>query len=712
MNSSTALLLIPLAPLAAAVAAYILALFPRRWTAAACSWLGIGAMAVSALLAAQLLRLEDVAFSVPWFTLPDSAIFMDSGGQLAGLALDFALTGQPAQLLFALTTACITLAVLVFAIRERRGDARAPQFFATLTLFAGSMLLFLTADTLLVLYIAWELMGVCSYLLIAHPATAEARRAARQAFWTTRATDFGLLFAVFGLLTAFKWPTVSAIDVSGALSQMMQAGGDTAAFRAVLGAMALLTLLAALGKAAQLPLCFWLPDAMVAPAPVSALLHAATMVAAGPYLLIRCWALFSASELALSAAVILGGLTLLLGGLMALNAAEPKRILAYSTVSQLGLVIMSVGVFSEEAGFYHLLAHAWFKAALFLGVGYLVAVVAVQKLSSGGDGHAAGRLNDYAGAARSKPLLLWGVLVPAGLSLLGLWPLAGALGKEHIVHALLTRAATEVAPGVTLGSQFQMAAVAWEIGAVLCILALPVTAAYITRLVVVLGWGVGPESRTAQAAGSWTAGLVSAVVLAGMGSLGWALAFPWFRQVFASKLTWKWAELGTATSLGILVLSLLLCLAGAGLAWLMLMARPGLGRRLHARRWLERSCRFFAAGMYLREVFQTLVGKTGEFCALLAAIFEQGVLDWLVLRCGSFGRSLAFLARWVDDHVIEGARWWICELAWICKRAHGRLMQTGQLHHYMFIVLLSAAVLCVMVLKPLGEIFARILERL
>ena len=136
--------------------------------------------------------------------------------------------------------------------------------------------------------------------------------------------------------------------------------------------MAILILLGCLGKAAQLPLSFWLPDAMVAPAPVSALLHAATMVAAGPFLLIRTHILFAATDMALIAPVLLGGVTLVLGGLMALCADEPKRVLAYSTVSQLGLVIMSVGALAEEAGLYHLLSHAWFKAALFLGVGYLV----------------------------------------------------------------------------------------------------------------------------------------------------------------------------------------------------------------------------------------------------------------------------------------------------------------------------------------------------
>ena len=167
-----------------------------------------------------------------------------------------------------------------------QGDPRARQFFATLTLFAGSMLLFVAADTLLLLYFAWELMGVCSYLLIAHRGTAEARRAARQAFWTTRATDTGLLFAVLLLMAKFNWATASDRHRGTCLRIWPEQASPRALITCCSAGSRCCSCSACVGKAAQLPLSFWLPDAMVAPAPVSALLHAAAMVAAGPFLLI------------------------------------------------------------------------------------------------------------------------------------------------------------------------------------------------------------------------------------------------------------------------------------------------------------------------------------------------------------------------------------------------------------------------------------------
>jgi NADH-quinone oxidoreductase subunit L len=305
-------------PLLAAVLGYVLALTQGKGAARLNAWLGSLALAASAAVAAGLvLQLDEIQFTIhysrPWLTMLD------------GVELPIAFHSGHAQLLFALTTALIGFVVLVFAARERRDDPRAAVFFATLTLFAGSMLLFLTADTLLIIYIAWELMGVCSYLLIAHPATKEAWRAARQAFWATRATDFGLLFAVIILMTRYGglgWGTLSAIDVHALLAGMQSAGGDEYAW---LGAVALLVLLAVLGKAAQFPLCFWLSDAMVAPAPVSALLHAATMVAAGPFLLIRFYGFFGTSEVALLTATLLGAFTLFVGALRGSRLFPPPR---------------------------------------------------------------------------------------------------------------------------------------------------------------------------------------------------------------------------------------------------------------------------------------------------------------------------------------------------------------------------------------------------
>lgn len=749
------LVLVPALPLLAALLGYAFQLSRGRASAAVNAWLGGIAMLLSGGLAlalilriqqaqallnalaqssapdnarlAQLSELSQAVFTRHWFTLPAPP---------DGLAVPLAFNGAEPQLLFAVATALIGFAVLVFAARERRGDERAGVFFATLTLFTGSMLLFLTADTLILLYIAWELMGLCSYLLIAHPATAEARRAARQAFWTTRATDFGLLFAVILLLTVFQRPTLSSIDIGGLLNAVVQQGGNPQAVYPWLSAVALLALFAVVGKAAQLPLCFWLPDAMVAPAPVSALLHAATMVAAGPYLLVRLHGFFSTQDLPLLLATLLGGLTLLLGAAMALAATDPKRILAYSTVSHLGLVVLSVGVLAEEAGFYHLLAHAWFKAALFLGVGYLVAVWVAegrsgQPAAAAAGGHSAPKLGELAGAGRRHPWVLWGVLLPAGLSLAGLFPLAGALGKEQVLYALLTRYAAMPAEGqATIGARFPLAAAGWWAASGMLILAIPLTAAYITRLVGVLGWGhaqppaVHLDQRGAIPTGDrpaatvnrgWGPGLALAVVLALIGSVGWAVVyFSWFATpsgfITAGSL-WKWsaASLGGRAAQGV---SLLGVIVGAGLTWYLRVARPESGTRLFREGGMAPLAAWLRNGLYLRELFQLVVGRLGELLAVLAGRADVGLVDWLALRCGWLGRLLAALARWVDDHVVDGLRWLACELWWALKRLHARFMQTGYIQHYMLIVLIGAALLCLVVLRPLSHILAEILGRM
>ena len=708
------LVLVPALPLAAALLGYLAA--ARNRGSLLPAWLGGVGLLGSTGLTVWLLRLlqgmeSGAYFKVPWLRLPDVT-------RADGLDVPLAFYGNNVQLLFCLTTAAIGLAVLIFAGRERRGDDRRGVFFSTLTLFAGAMLLFLAADTLLVIYIAWELMGLCSYLLIAHPGTQEAWRAARQAFWTTRATDFGLLFAVIILMSRFNVAVLSDVNVNHFLRSISDPALVTGV-KSWLTLVAILLVVAVIGKAAMFPLCFWLPDAMVAPAPVSALLHAATMVAAGPYLLIRLSKIFPVSETTLILPTLAGGLTMLVGAVMALSAREPKRILAYSTVSHLGLVVMSVGVLAEENGYFHLLAHAWFKAALFLAVGYLVAAWAAENNK---DGHGV-TLTAMAGYARRHPFVLWGILVPAGISLAGVPFFAGALGKEQILHALLTR--YNVMPvqesTTTIGSQFPVAEASWLVGSMMMVLALPLTAAYITRLVGILGFAGKAKNELPGTGGlvtgsrpdGWSLPLGLAGLLALVGSIGLAVFYyAWFSTPVGfgdADALWRFADARQDPRLVLtMAVALLALLVGAGFTWHLRVANPAAGDRLFRDGGLKSLADFFAHGMYLRELFTTVVGRTGEFLAILAGIADIGFLDWLVLRFGAAGRLLAAGLRWVDEHVIDGLRWAVCEVVWLLKRLHARTLQTGQIQYYMLVVLVSTVILCFVVLRPLGDIMARI----
>jgi NADH-quinone oxidoreductase subunit L len=642
-------------------------------------------------------------------------------------AVPLQLSAGRSQLLFALSTALIAALCLLFALWERRGDPNRGRFFATLTLFSSAMLLFLTADTLLLIYIAWELMGLCSFLLIGHAGTAPARRSAREAFWTTRVTDFGLLFAVIIMMGQFNWTTLSSASVNSLLIELVKAQQADPSFDALgiaatqiypwLGAVAILVLVATLGKLAMFPLSFWLPGAMVAPTPVSALLHAATMVAAGPFLLTRLGGFFQYSEAAMVTAVLLGGVSLVLCGLMALSARDAKQVLAYSTISQLAVAVVGVGVLNYNGALYHVLAHAWFKAPLFLAVGYLAVLASQQR---GGTQHLADHsgteqhddhtlLTRLAGSAHGKPIVL-ATLVLAGASLAGVIGLGGYFGKESILLSLLTRWKEAFGEGATFGSVYPLAGAAWTIGSVLLILSIPITAAYSARLVGLLGWGhKAADAEAPRTTGAPQLANMLALLAALIGSVGAGLLLkPFLALLTQPDEAWRWGGEGVAEQL-IAGIDVLLVLGGIGFAWLLNVARPASGAQA-VESGLAGPIAFFASGMRLREFWLAVIGRGGAWLAALSGRGEER-LDELVLRTGADGRRLARASAWFDEHAVDGARWWGAELWWVIRRWHQRWLQNGSIQHYMWVILLSAAALCFIVLPALARAFKEILGR-
>jgi NADH-quinone oxidoreductase subunit L len=754
MSPERMLLLIVLLPLAGALLGYVL-----RRSADFVAYLSIGTLLMSAALSIVLLgqlaaqpdeAREPVTLNLGAITLPSaqqvqlsllvplSEVPEEQRSQYyhevaRGLAENPAVQSVPiafsagrSQLLFTLTTALIAALCLLFGLWERRGDPRRGYFFATLTLFSSAMLLFLCADTLLLVYLAWELMGLCSFLLIGYPGTEQARRAAREAFWTTRATDFGLLFAVLIMMGRWGWTTLSSISVNELLLPLLQAQQQDPTFDALafasanifpwFGAVAILVLFATMGKLAMFPLSFWLPGAMVAPAPVSALLHAATMVAAGPFLLTRLFGFFQYSEPAMATAVILGGLSLVLCGLMALTARDAKQVLAYSTISQLSVAVVGVGVLNYNAAVYHILAHAWLKAPLFIAVGYL-AVLASRH--AGGAAHVAqhsGDAHDHddhtllqrmAGAAKSQPLVL-ATLVLAGASLAGVWGLAGFFGKESILLSLLTRAQMQLAEGHTYATDYPLATLSWSIGAALLLLSIPLTAAYAARLVAVLGWGRNPEQAAAASrSGSLvTTGL--ALLAALVGSLGLGLLTGQFlRFVTQPGDEWRWGGEGVSPAL---ITGLDVALVLLAIAFTIAIVLSAKTHRLPAS--LARVGSFFASGMYLREFWTTLVGRGGTLVARLADKSEREVVARVMDRTGHDGRRLARASDWFDRHIVDGLRYWGAEAWWLIRRGHQRLLQTGSIQHYMLVIVISTVLLCFIVLRPLAKAFGEILGRM
>ena len=309
----------------------------------------------------------------------------------------------------------VALLVQVYSLGYMRGDPRFGWYYAVHALFAAAMLTLVLADNFLLLYVAWELVGICSYLLIGfwHERPA-AREAAKKAFIVTRIGDVGLLIGILLL-----WREVGSFG----MSEAFEAARTGAMSAGIATTAAILIFLGAMGKSAQVPFHVWLPDAMEGPTPVSALIHAATMVVAGVYLVARAFPIFVASGDALLVVAIVGLVTALMAATIALVSTDLKRILAYSTISHLGLMMLSLGAFGYTAAIFHLLAHGFAKSLLFLGAGSVLHSTEEQDIRGMG------------GLRRVMPLTAL-VFSLGALSLGGIPILAGFWSKDEILIAV------------------------------------------------------------------------------------------------------------------------------------------------------------------------------------------------------------------------------------------------------------------------------------
>ena len=362
--------LVPLLPL---LAGAITAFMPNRMGRLA-SWLALGALLVScaiavAALACALAPVHEKAFRLEtaytWFSFGDVALKV-------GLVLDPLSAAMGAMVSF------VAFWIFLYSTGYMKSEARFGRFFCFLSLFSGAMLLVVYSNSLLLLFMAWELVGLASYLLIGYYyEKPSAAAAAQKAFITTRIGDMAFflgmiwLFGQTGTLLFFDHGRgLLETGVLGSLAGVTTVGGLT-----VSAAAALLLLVGAMGKSGQVPLHTWLPDAMEGPTPVSALIHAATMVAAGVFLVARTHPIFMNSGitgLPLTATAWIGGITALYAACVALGQNDIKRILAYSTVSQLGFMMVALGTGGVAAAMFHLIAHAFFKALLFLSAGSVI----------------------------------------------------------------------------------------------------------------------------------------------------------------------------------------------------------------------------------------------------------------------------------------------------------------------------------------------------
>jgi NADH-quinone oxidoreductase subunit L len=396
--------LVPFIPLAGFL---ILTASEGRLSRAWVPWIGAGSVGLSAALAAAL------AFEL-LAQAPEARVFRQTlwHWMAAGdFGVDFAFYLDALSLNMLLVVTGIGFLIHVYSAGYMADDPGMARFFAYMNLFVFAMLVLVLADNLALLYLGWEGVGLCSYLLIGFwYEKPENGYAARKAFVVTRVGDTAMALGLFLLFSQ-----LGTLDIQEA---MARANAQWPAGSGLAMAAALLLLGGAVGKSAQLPLQVWLPDAMAGPTPISALIHAATMVTAGVYLIARTHALFTLAPDAQTLVAFIGAITLLMSGFSALTQTDIKRILAYSTISQIGYMFLALGVGAWSAAIFHLTTHAFFKALLFLGAGAVILSL-----------HHEQDIFRMGGLRRSLPLVFWTFLI--GLAALVALPYTSGYYSKH-----------------------------------------------------------------------------------------------------------------------------------------------------------------------------------------------------------------------------------------------------------------------------------------
>jgi NADH-quinone oxidoreductase subunit L len=554
----------------------------------------------------------------------------------------------------------ISLLVHVFSTNYMHDDRRYTHFFAALSLFTAGMLIMVTASNTLQLLFGWEMMGVCSFMLIGHWWEEKNNSdAALKAFFTTRTGDIGLLVGIsilfFGAGQTFNIEALNSAALAGDIS------------RGVLVAGAAALLCAVIGKSAQFPLHTWLPDAMAGPTPVSALIHAATMVVAGVYLVARLygvfWSAFDIGDGGINPVALFGGLTILIAAVLAFVQSDIKKVLAYSTVSQLGYMVMALGVGAWTAGVFHLFTHAFFKALLFLGAGSVSHAV-----------HSFDMKKDMGGLRSSMPITFKTFMIGT-VALAGIPPLAGFWSKDEILLG-----AGENGYGLFL--------VVGLLGAVM-------TAAYMTRCVYLTFFGsYRGHGHPHESPPAITVPLVVLAVLSvGAGLLnapGILLFTEWTDNATVLTAGVAHHEFSVSTAFIGSLAGLLGIAAGYAYYW----------RNLGPHRLTERSAgarsgyRFLENKYYLDVLYtDKIVGSIKGPIARAAYWVNQHVLDGAVNAAGIVARAAGrFTYEVLDQKVVDG----LVNGAGAGAEESGsalRVLQTGRLQQYAAFLFGSVVVL-------------------
>ena len=631
------------------------------------SEVGILAMGVASVWSVGLLitnfigsaRVETTYQSFDWFPFGN------------GLSVGFGLQLDGLTAVMFVVVCTISLMVNIYSTSYMHGDSRFTWYFTVLNLFSGSMLLLVAAPNLLQMLMGWELVGICSYLLIGFWwEKRENSDAAIKAVITTRIGDVGFIIGVFVLFVAAG----NTFDIQTIIERAE--AGEISMFTLTAGCLLLFA--GAAGKSAQFPLYVWLPDAMAGPTPASSLIHAATMVTAGIFMIARLFPIFEISEVAMNTIAIIAVITMLMSALLAMVQEDIKRVLAYSTISQLAYMFAALGVGAGNAAIFHLYTHAWFKALLFQGAGSLIHAVHSNNMG------------DMGGMKKYMPKTYW-TFAAGTLALAGIFPFAGFWSKDEILTEAFnfgTEPGRGLVEGVNHGASSDWVALLVYGGGVLTAF---LTAFYMSRLFVRVfhgefhGHGKPHESPKLITGPLMFLGIMS--VLAGL------VGMPWWKEGFGTWIA-VGGELHVADA-NVVLIGISLLAAGSGLA---------LGNKLYASHpavdplkklgWFHTLLvnKYYLDDFYMAAIIRPIRDRVSKAMYWVNNNVLDGAVNGAAAATRALGRGVY---KQVDQRLIDGA---VNGMGIGAKATSGRVrfLQTGNVQRYAALLFVGVILLAVL----------------
>jgi NADH-quinone oxidoreductase subunit L len=660
--------LIPMFPLATAA---VMLFYGRRLSNNIVSWLCSGSVFVSFIFSLgaffQIVAKPSaarVATKVLFEWIPAVPYHM-LDGRLAKFVADWGFQIDPLSCVMILVVTGVGFLIHIYSTGYMAHEGGYYRFFGYLNLFMFSMLMLVLANNLLLLFVGWEGVGTCSYLLIGfyfHKKSAS--DAGKKAFIVNRVGDAGFLLGIF--LTSALLGTIRFTEIGPALAAGGFAIGDPR-----ITAIALLFFVGAIGKSAQIPLYVWLPDAMEGPTPVSALIHAATMVTAGVYMVVRTNAIYQLSPKAMGVVALVGAVTALFAASMGVVQNDIKKVLAYSTVSQLGYMFLACGVGAFTAGIFHLMTHAFFKGLLFLAAGSVIHAVSGEQ-----------DMRKMGALSKKIPITYWTMLI-AALAIAGIFPFAGFISKDLI-----------------LGKAYEKDALLWAIG----YFTAGMTAFYMFRLIFMTFHGTSRVDREAEhhIHESPKSMLVPLMILAALSIVGGWVSWPeifggnshfinFLSTVVAVPHEARIEPLkGASSRLGEIHLMLLsegLVVLGILFAWYLYVKRTDLPEKIA--KAFGGFYRLVYNKYYVDQLYDAMFVNRAKDLGLALGAFDRNVIDGVgVNGAGWLTRFISNVSIWWDTWIVDGSVRLFAYIVW-CLNIPVRMIQDGLVQSYMLLIVLG-----------------------